>query len=250
MCESCGYELDPTLDEPCPECGTPAARSRPERRTGSPWQQSPGLASYLRTVWGAVTNPRRLLSTIDPRGTRGLLLAHTSAATAIVLFWSSVALVPDIVRGRVTLWSIFLRGFGGLGVSTAIGIAALTLLTAIAVPTLSTLEGRGLRLLAWQRGWRFGRSLSGVVVAHGAAGWVAGLAVGAPLIAVGALAYESFRGLGISRWTGNTIGVIGFGFIVAGFILFEIFAYIGLRQCRFANAPKPSDDSNTTGATD
>lgn len=77
LCESCGYRLaglPPTTN--CPECGTPAATSLPERRTGSPWQLalSPAapassrprllalLRAWLATAALALTSPIRLFS--------------------------------------------------------------------------------------------------------------------------------------------------------------------------------------------
>ncbi len=79
LCESCGYRLaglPPTTN--CPECGTPAASSLPERRTGSPWQlalsraepASPRprplaiLRAWLATAALALTSPIRLFGII------------------------------------------------------------------------------------------------------------------------------------------------------------------------------------------
>ena len=50
LCERCGYSLEGLPHtHTCPECGVPIRESLPAQRTGSPWQRSPGVRSWLAT---------------------------------------------------------------------------------------------------------------------------------------------------------------------------------------------------------
>lgn len=67
-CERCGYSTaDLPTDGDCPECGFPIARSLPNTRPGSPWQQEPSVRSWLVTVWHVCCRPRRTLRQVSYR---------------------------------------------------------------------------------------------------------------------------------------------------------------------------------------
>lgn len=174
---------------------------------------------------------------LSPGSTRHLLLAHTLVASGVAFLCALVALGPDVLRGRVTVWSIWFDGFGGLRGSALIGIAIITSVVSLLIPLLSVIEAIGLRIIAWQRRWRFGKGYSSAIVAHGAAGWVTGVMLGGPLLATAALAYDSLDWIGISYRASHKFAIAGAVAMVAGLLLFEMFAWRGLRRCRFANSP-------------
>ena len=93
LCEKCGYVIEGLeTNGNCPECGKPIAESLPERRVGTPWQQSRGLWSLLRTWYRVIRHPRRVMDEIQLQATSGdyLTLATLSVSSTIAI----LALLP------------------------------------------------------------------------------------------------------------------------------------------------------------
>ncbi len=230
LCERCGYvieDLDP--GGPCPECGKPIVESI-QSRAGTPWQRKPCLRSLYATWWITARHPMRTLESLIIHDTRGVDLASALLAVGIltaVLIGSLPFLLVDL--------SIFLAV---LAASVVFGLT----IGWIVLFTLTSIEAIGLRYIARKRKMRLDWNGSWTLVAHGCAGWV----ISMMSIAFGAAAGIVIEGLSIrftldSAFTQLLIRVFVFGPIVlgipAGFVFFELFAYLGLRRCKFRNHP-------------
>lgn len=252
LCESCGYSIG-TLPAhaPCPECGRPATQSLPEYRTGSPWQVRPTLWSWVRTNWRVLRHPDDLYERvmIVPGKGRGLLLLNVVvAAFFLVDPWTGV-LVGDPARAarNTDRLSETITYAWVLGIQ--VGAAALILLV------LTWVEGLGLRFFGARRGWRVTRDVASQVCAHASVGWI--FAALFPLVAL-ALSTALVRNfpewggrfmnqrIDLSAFTpwakrvsvGELVTLLGLvGGFLGGLMVFEMLVYVGVRRCRYANAP-------------
>lgn len=212
LCERCGYVVDglPTAGA-CPECGTPIAESLPERRVGTPWQQQPSIHCLMRTAIGSLLHPNRTLSVMRVDSERSKSLAR----------WSCLAGLP--------LWGLLMA--------------------------LTWIETRGLLILGKRRGFRITPAIAWTVCAHGCAGWIVamtGFWIGTILIASGAawsLRYDQatdYDPTPASAMIGIGAG-FGGGVLLAGFLFFETFAWLGLRRLRYANRFRPPAEPQAAG---
>lgn len=231
LCEKCGYVIEGLDTEGnCPECGKPIAESLPERRVGTPWQQSPGAGSLVRTWWMTLRHPLRTLDLIkfdehhQPLLTQAM---HFSAGiSAIAWGWSWFAMLLIQPSGKTSLdvdimqW-LFTGVFGGLIVFILIGGC---------VWLLTTTESKGLRIISATRRFRIDRSIAFGTCAHGAVGWVLGALLGSMTITIITLIHSAFE-VSPTIW----IYLLPFVLAIPGFLFFETFAYLGLRRCKYAN---------------
>ncbi len=243
LCERCGYEIEGLPAEAaCPECGRGVAESDPGLRIGTPWQRRAGTGSYLATLWASVRSPGRVLRELDPGlGASGLMRVHAWVVAGLVMLPWAIALAPDFVRGRTNAWPPSIPQPFGDRVAIAVLVIAFGALAGGAVVALSHMEARGLRILAWQRGWRFGPRLALAIVSHGGVGWVVAALFAGSGSAGAFAAWDrrwSFEVLGVWVNAPVVFTVIAFGGAVLGFLSFETFAWYGLRKCRFANTPR------------
>lgn len=239
LCEKCGYVIE-GLDTNgnCPECGKPIAESLPERRVGTPWQQSPGVGSLLRTWWMTLRHPLRTLDVMRVDGHQRKLLWQWTL-TFIFMLPLPVCLFGlfELGQGIHLRQGIHQNGIPGLWTLTPGFLFWL-------VPLLTATEALGLRVIARQRGFRVPRETAKTITTHGAVGWLA-MSVGFTLsfiyIAVLMALRESAdlalnsRLLGLIRWVWPMIALS----VLFGFLFFETFAYLGLRRLKFANRVRP-----------
>lgn len=252
-CESCGYELGATLDSggpaaPCPECGTPAWRSSPALRPGSPWQQKPGVGSFFSTLWLTVAKPFTVFRAADVSGrrARSLLIAQCSLASLAFLSpWSGVFVADPVRQLR------FARSFTRIAqILGAVG-AELLLLTCFLLAATWAMAWT-LRGYARARGWNADAATMRTIVAHASIGWtvVAGVVWSmltawfiATLIVSSSGSPAAARVLGdASGWlstAGSRYGLLPLPVLVfgCGGVLVAKMTMNGLSACRFANAP-------------
>lgn len=237
LCEKCGYVIE-GLDTggACPECGKAIAESLPERRAGTAWEHEQSLWTFaltsLTTVW-------RPLHTLDEMRFAPLtpdLLATWYNRIAIygfgivsffVVLWSSIRVQeregPDQSLKHLVI-------FGTLVIATTIVFRAL-------IPICTWIETRGLILFAARRDGRLTPVLARAITAHGSVGWVIsgfGLAL---VVATTAKMETERHGTSVDA----LLWGLGIALAIGGFLFFEVFAWLGLRRCRFANRVRPGE---------
>jgi hypothetical protein len=248
LCESCGYSLEGIARSgQCPECGRSIESSLPDGRTGSPWQRSRGIASWLATNWGTLRRPRERFTTLRIERAGAIMLMATNCLAAAVLLvapWSDT-LIGDPARA-VASQPITRKVLTYAWVFPLQVVAAASLLF-----VLTWVEYRGVRFFANKRRWRVSRDAAFQIGAHACVGWIVGALI--PLMALAILfAAPAGRpslldrmlsrggGLGYTSLTGGDATLLGvvFGSYILGLLVFETLVYIGVRRCRFANAPR------------
>ncbi|HCT43585.1 MAG: hypothetical protein CMJ35_15810 [Phycisphaerae bacterium] len=253
LCEKCGYVIE-GLDQSgnCPECGKPIAESLPERRVGTPWQQSPGVKSLLATWWMTLRHPLRTLDVMH------LKERTTSGLTARTLLISSscmylVLLLIELINPYSSLSVI------GIAILGAVGV--IILITVFVIFT--EIELSGLRIISKSRGFRVTEPIAYQIVSHGSVGWVwCGSLLASSLYCLG---QSVIHGIEMNKYpklpwserpyvTGYTLSnyydnltVFFFLLSILGFLFFETFAYLGLRRLKYANRMRP--ESPSQGAT-
>jgi len=238
LCESCGYTIDglPTTLN-CSECGRPISSSLPESRPGSPWQQRPGLASLLQTDWRTIRRPLALFRSIriHPRRSVLLLAIHLVIASIFLVAPWSGTLIADPIRSAR-------QGHTGRVLLTALVVVPLQVLVVAAFLFLLTaIEWIGIQFYTNRKGGRLTRAAASQICAHASVGWV----VMAAAFWLGLIIWlnVSFFGLSTGLSTNRDVanwlpvGVVG-TFAFAGFLVFELLVYAGVRCNRFSN-PMP-----------
>ncbi len=249
-CEACGYDLTAVEDTQvagktsvCPECGEPVANSLPQRRSGTYWQNRPGLFPLVCTWYDVLRHPTRTFRKvrIEKRHAWKLLVIN-SVITAFLLAdpWVGV-LAGDPVRAA--------RGGEAELLIKGIGYAAYTLLITLAIIGLTLIEIRGVRFFSNRHGWKLSENAALQVCAHASVGWIfCGLLSLLGMATMTALALKTKiipqTHLDLTPIIPVRVmwhDALGFVFVVGGYLLgmviFETLAYVGVRQCRFANAP-------------
>ncbi len=225
LCETCGYPL-PSLEhtQACPECGTPATASDPALRTGPLWHSRPGPGAWIDIALALLIQPSRFFRTLRLDGSN--LMPR--------LFLLSVAC---LVGGG---WAVGEAVWNHRPIPLAWGSG---MIAAKAVLLLSYIEAAGVTFFSRQRGWRVPFRLAERLVCYAAVGWLPA-AAGMMLVNVawqsGALA-DTLRpwlpasGLVPATSVVPIILVANAGLLM---MLFEAWVYLGVRQVRYANAPK------------
>ncbi|MEM0984369.1 MAG: hypothetical protein AAGI17_10510 [Planctomycetota bacterium] len=241
LCERCGYVLE-GLDTAgnCPECGKPISESLPERRVGTAWQRNPSFRALLVTLLRSWLRPRSTLDTMRTSSRPGLWIGFRGIGLASLIFSLSVAAwfstgisFEDHIGSTNQIIVRIVSAVVGFAVPFAIITVILLLLTAT--------EAAGLRFIARRRGFRVDKKLSREICGHGTIGWVV-----AAIAPAGEFIYIATR-FAINdppeflSWVEIAIVFIG---VISGFMIFELFAYLGLRRCKFANRIKPSEDQD------
>ncbi len=243
LCEKCGYVIEGLdTDGNCPECGKPIAESLPERRVGTPWQQSPGVGSLVRTWWMTLRHPMRTLDVMmlnDREGTGLSLKTLFIAGMWMLLLICCVELLnPYSLLGHFDAILISV-------VCAPIVIVAFIILTAI--------ELSGLIVISRTRGFRVTHPIADNIVSHGSVGWVwCGVFIALSLYCFGQSSSPSEEMFRLPPWNAQpnisgyelmdhygVMSRIFFLMSIPGFLYFETFAYLGLRRCKYANLVRP-----------
>lgn len=242
LCEKCGYVIE-GLDQAgnCPECGKPIVESLPERRIGTPWQQSPSVGSLVRTWWMTLRHPVRTLDVIWFEEHPGLSPAMASSAysTIILAVFVLIGMIPgaiDPVSGMTDLV--------GTTILTVIIVAVIAFLLTQVYFVLTLIEAKGLRVIGHTRGFRITDNIAWAIVGHGALGWAI---VNASVIVL-VLSELLLSGLKLPHTDQLSLISIALGIttVLFGFLFFETFAYLGLRRLKFANRVRPPAASEGT----
>jgi len=241
LCERCGYVLE-GLDQAgvCPECGKPITESLPQRRIGTPWQQKPGFKSLVRTWWMTLRHPKKTLDVMQFEDT--LPLTPLSAT----LFFTIVACIAIfLIEPIPNLLSFAIM----LGIMVFLGIAIWFVFFA-----LSCIEALGLQLFGSRRGGRVDPNIAWAIVGHGAVGWaltgftwVLGWKIYRIMYYLNPTTSDFELRQQVARHTDLIIKPAFITGLVIGLIIFEFFAYLGLRRCKYANRVRPEDSD--PGAT-
>lgn len=261
LCEECGYPLEglgeKTSDKStfagarCPECGVLVAESMPEARVGSAWQRRASVRGWVRTCWEVLHRPRETMRGVAIRGLggRGLLWINLVVAAAVLVDpWVGV-LIGDPARGwpsRPTASGVARYGATWV-VEVGVGVAVLAMLTWV--------ESVGVRFFGARRGWRVTREVAWQVCAHASVGWIVmgmlplmGMAVSFALArwfgwSPSGNVDLGWMGMGRVPWTYVMNGSVVAGGLLAGLMVFEWLVYVGVRECRFANASRATGTS-------
>lgn len=246
LCESCGYVvegLDPA--SACPECGKPIAESLPERRIGTPYQQRPTLRNLAKTWWMTVRHPIRTLDVMAIHRRSASKLGRSTLVIGMLFAGMAGPLAPAAILTNDVI-RITSPSASSLASKVAINSVALFVMPAVlygvVVAVLGTIEATGLTLFMR----RFRRQSRGEIArsicAHGAVGWlVCGVCFG--LLMTWNL-LNSFTDLEEKVWALAGLGIALVG-VLAGFLFFEVFAYLGLRRLKYANRPRPPSGDST-----
>lgn len=228
LCEQCGYPLAGLGHAgACPECGMPIVESLPAHRSGSPWQRSPSLPSWVHTVAFVLQRPRACWNDVCVESRRSRAMALLCAGVAGFL-----ALCPAATlhwRAGATMDAIALLLYG-----TFAGGAMLFVLTWI--------ERVGIVFFGRRRGWRTTNRVAWAVCGHASVGWlvcgaIVAFAWGLGVVQGGGWVRElSIKGVVFATPTPSSLAVVG-AFLV-GMLVFETLVYLGFRSMRFANPPE------------
>ena len=241
LCERCGYVIE-GLDTNgnCPECGQPIAESLPERRVGTQWQQSPGVGSLLRTGWMTLRHPVRTLDVmmLVPIQPSQFLI---KPLLIIALFFVSTGSLQVLFFGEYFYIALILFPF-------FMGLASVLILTIL---MLTHIESLGLRIIGRHRGFRISKTISHQIVACGSVGWAIALAglglfwnVYLLTIALGEAENSSMHQAARMVFMIGTPAALLL--MLAGFLFFETFAYLGLRRLKYANRAPPETSHEPT----
>ncbi len=271
LCERCGYVIEGLeTSGNCPECGKPIAESLPERRVGTPWQQSPGVGSLVRTWWMTLRHPLRTLDVMRVGG------VHAERVMGwLTCFIASILLGLGFVLPAVYMRDPLEAFFRELSRpypywKALLALPMFAVIPLITLPLLTWIETRGLIIIGKTKGFRIDKRLARTITAHGCVGWLLMAVLYLVLMNAGSMLIQLNREMpesgarsgGTSRVMLEYVGLfegdaprwmyllrqaLWASGLVAGFLFFETFAWFGLRRCKFANRIRP--DSPQQGAT-
>ncbi len=230
LCERCGYVLE-GLDErgACPECGQAIAESLPSRRTGTPFQVSPGWRGFVTQCKMLAQRPTELFGNVRVSSSPGVSIAADAFNIAAL-----IALIPPAWRA----WLEFRAGPSLLAGVVSLGCLLLVWYCIRQVMVMLTwIERVGVVFFSRRRGWRIGRALAQAICGNAAPGWIAAAVLMNLGFALAFLVDLLKPVLPLDQWAvreaiKTALPLLGF---VAGMLIFETLVYIGVRRCKYAN---------------
>jgi hypothetical protein len=226
LCEKCGYViegLDPSGN--CPKCGKPIVESLPERRVGTPWQQSPGVGSLVRTWWMTLRHPLDLARRVQiQRDEVFTFPTITILIASLLLFPSSLFFTISISVGST---GIIANNFIAVLIYTFLGIVYWGCACLYAI-----LASPRLRLIA-----RIFRHRIGVTSSRTAASFASRALTIGPILVSTSFIVLGVLGLLGSKHQGVMIAsaVMFWGGVPIALLMFEVLLIIAYRSLRNRN---------------
>lgn len=251
LCERCGYVVEGLpAESACPECGKPIVESLPERRVGTPWQQARSVINLARNWKMSLFHPVRTLD----------MLAESPVADTRLRRWTTLA--------AALLLSISWWQYGAISVVRESPLSLLVLVALVLICTmvvwpillgLTLVEAWGLGVIAKTRGFRVPLNARRAITAHGCVGWfLAGITLCCVTVGLDLLhaaftrslpeydpnlpvleQYDSVFGRRTPLWLDWLSIATRVICVLAGFLFFETFAWLGLRRLKYANRVRP-----------
>ncbi len=229
LCERCGYVVEGLpADGACPECGKAIAESLPERRVGTPWQRRQTRSSLVHTWIVTLLKPARTLDRMRADEPATWLRAWSFLASAAIIavgLLVFLGLVLSVDDGK------FLDGWF---INAVISALVAGCFIHVCLYLLVFIEQYGIRMIARNRRYRLRSDTCAAICSHGCVGWVIGALLGS--ISLIALAPFEARPMAALPWPWYLLPVAG---MLAGFLFFETFAWLGLRRLKYANRVRP-----------
>lgn len=237
LCEGCGYVIEGLpRNNVCPECGRSIESSLPEARIGTIWQRAdnPGWREAWQTMRAMLWRPKSIIDTvrIDDHRSWDLLTWCAKVASLISLLWTLVACTASLFSGDLQLFLCVCIAMGFVGF---IGFV----LQGLAIVLLVRIERIGMRFIGARHRWRIDHTVSRVVCAHAAVGWLTGgvlISVSISALIVAMIATSDRKDPYLLP---EALFVSYFGSWFLGLLHFESLVYLGMRRCRYANRPPP-----------
>lgn len=153
-------------------------------------------------------------------------------ASLISLLWTLVVCAAALFSGNLelALYACITTGFIGF-----IGFV----LQVLVILLLVRIERIGMRFIGARHRWRIDHTVSRVVCAHAAVGWLTGGVLVSLCFISLIVVLVTLWGGDDPNWFPEAFFIAYFGSWLLGLLHFECLVYLGMRRCRYANRPPP-----------